>query len=68
LRGATEVTPATLLAGVDHLGGGLQLADGFGYASFNAPGKYDGQPAVRLMQWDEPDQVWKYVTPPEAVP
>jgi ABC-type branched-subunit amino acid transport system substrate-binding protein len=67
LRGASDVTPAALLAGVEKLGNTLPLAAGYANAKLG-PGVYDGGSATRAMLWDEPSKMWKYVSPPTPVP
>jgi hypothetical protein len=68
LLGATAVTPATLLAGVDGLVSSLSLANGYANASFRAPSRYDGASATRMMRWDEVATKWHYVGGSVAVP
>lgn len=67
LQGASDVTPAALLAGSERLGNTMSIASGFSNATFGA-GRYDGASSTRAMLWDEPSKIWKYVTPPTPVP
>ncbi|MHB8463914.1 MAG: ABC transporter substrate-binding protein [Acidimicrobiales bacterium] len=68
LQGATRVTPAALLAGIDRLGTSFPLAGGFANAAFAAPSHYDGQQATRVMEWNESASEWQYVSGPQVVP
>ena len=68
LAGATAVTPASLLAGVDKLGNSFSIADGYLNARFGPPSGYDGASATRVMQWDEAGKRWRFVSPSQTVP
>ena len=68
LAGASDVTPASLLAGADRLGASFPLAAGYGTARLGGPDHYDGGPATRVLAWSDSSQEWQYATPPEPVP
>ncbi|MHB8463989.1 MAG: ABC transporter substrate-binding protein [Acidimicrobiales bacterium] len=67
LAGASSITPAALVAGVERLGSGFSLADGYAPASFG-PAHYDGGVATRVMAWNESALEWQYTSSPQTVP
>jgi hypothetical protein len=68
LKGASSVTPQTLLAGADRLGSSLSLADDYSNALIGPLNHYDGGTSVRVMRWNEAAQEWQYMSPAEATP
>lgn len=67
LKGASAVTPQTLLAGVESLGNSWSQVNGYGNASFG-PNRYDGGAFTRMVSWNDKAQEWVYVTGAQAVP
>ena len=61
LRGARQIDPATLLAGVEGLGSTIIGAGNYGGTRFG-PGRYDGGTVVRVMRWDPAIKDFRYVT------
>ena len=68
LAGTTQITPQSLLTGVNALGNSFPLADGSTSADFGSPGHYDGATSVRVLNWDEAAGEFKYVSSPIMIP
>jgi hypothetical protein len=68
LAGASQVTPASLLGGVDALGSSLSLADGFGNARYGEPDHYDGGVVTRVLEWNDTAQTWQFAGGPYSNP
>jgi hypothetical protein len=60
-------TAAELYAGAQGLGSSLQLAAGFGAASFGR-GVLDGNGLALTMSWDNAASAWTYVSKPQRLP
>jgi len=64
LKGASAVTPQTLLAGADRQGNSFPLASGYASAFLGDPDHYDGATATRVLSWDVKANGWVCVSHP----
>lgn len=67
LRGARQIDPATLQAGVEAIGTSLPGSANYGGTRLG-PGRYDGGTTVRVMAWDPDIKDYRYVTGVLSVP
>jgi hypothetical protein len=68
LKGASAVTPQTLLAGVNRLAGSYVAAAAYANPFLGPPDAYDGASAARVMLWDTSDDSWNFVSPSVPIP